>query len=65
MPANERGSESLSVVHRPDQDPEEVFIDGRLDFERDTIDAELDVRTICAIRAKSTNSGYYLKNEVL
>ena len=55
MPANERGSASLSIVHRPDQNPKEVFIDGRLDFERDTIDAEPDVRTICAIRAIRTN----------
>ena len=42
-------------MRRPDQNPEEVFIDGWLDFERDTIDAELDVRTICAIRAIRTN----------
>ena len=55
MPANERRSASLNIVHRPNQNPKEVFIDGWLDFERDTIDTELHIRAICAIRAIRTN----------
>ena len=52
MPANERGSASLSIVHRPDKDPKEVFIDGWLDFERDTIDTDPFTLTAPAERGR-------------
>ena len=51
---------ALSIVNRPVQNKQEVFVNARYDFERDTIDAELH---ICAICAKSVNTkDYYLRN---
>ena len=39
MPAKERGSASLSIVNRLDENSEEIFGDGRLKFDGNTIDA--------------------------